>query len=404
MSEFGEGVRTGYSTVSQANPFSAYIKRVDEARARQLADQKDVQELKSLFAQLEKKHEYDTQVEEQKRQIGLELEKEKGVQDRMNKLSEGYTFDESGNEIAPAEQTNQAVEQAQPVDRNQRLLQMTGLAMPSKPVNRVGAMAPAPQAKPKSSSTTLPAAFFGKEMKVRKKNDVETQLKQENLKYMQSINKKMSEGGGNDLIYRDRDTGEEVSADIAQREISKGNNNYIVNRKEFSKSGVKETPLMSSGEGKFRQEQDEKKKANEERDSIILDSANDTLNTIKEVEGGMKYFGLTGDVWSIPGTARKNWEVNVNKLLSGKILDVMTKMKEASKTGGTGFGQLSNKELEVLRQASTSLKKSLSKKDAQRYLNDMKSAMKKVVENKSKDSNEFSNMSDEELKAIINGR
>ena len=171
MSEYGEGVRTGYSTVSQANPFSAYIKRVDEARARQLADQKDVQELKSLFAQLEKKHEYDTKVEEQKRQIGLELEKEKGVQDRMNKLAEGYTFDEAGNETPPIKQTSQAVEQAQPVDKNQRLLQMTGLAMPSKPVNRVGAMAPAPQTKPKSSSTTLPESFGLGKMKVKKKID-----------------------------------------------------------------------------------------------------------------------------------------------------------------------------------------------------------------------------------------
>ncbi len=386
MSEYGEGVRTGYSTVSQANPFSAYIKRVDEARARQLADQKDVQELKSLFAQLEKKHEYDTQIEEQKRQVGLELEREKGVQDRMNKLSEGYTFDDSGNEIAPTEQPIQQNQQTQPVDRNQRLLQMTGLAMPSKPVNRVGAMAPAPQAKPKSSSTTLPESFGLGKMKVRKKNDVETQLKQENLKYMQSINKKMSEGGGNDLIYRDNNTGEEVSADVAQREISKGNNNYIVNRKEFSKSGVKEVPLMATGEAKFRQEQDENKIAQEERDSIILDSANDTLNTIKEVEKGINNFGLTGDIPSFPGTSRKNWEVNVNKLLSGKILDVMTKMKEASKTGATGFGQLSNKELEVLRQASTSLKRGLSKKDAQRYLNDMKSAMQKIVDKKNQSS------------------
>lgn len=136
MSEYGEGVRTGYSTVSQANPFSAYIKRVDEARARQLADQKDVQELKQLFETMSKQHEYATAIEKQKSEIGLQLEKEKGVQDRLTKLSEGYTFDEAGN---PTEQTSQPTQpspQAQPVDRNQRLLQMTGLAMPTSNYNK----------------------------------------------------------------------------------------------------------------------------------------------------------------------------------------------------------------------------------------------------------------------------
>lgn len=174
MSEYGEGVRIGREGVSKENPFSAYIKRVDEARARQLADQKDVQDLKNLFSQLEKKHEYDTKIEEQKRQVGLELEKEKGVQNRLNKLSEGYTFDESGNEVAP---TTQPTPQAQPVDRNQRLLQMTGLAMPTSGAkNRVGAMAPAPvsapKAQPREDNSMLAEQFgLGKGVKLRKKEN-----------------------------------------------------------------------------------------------------------------------------------------------------------------------------------------------------------------------------------------
>ena len=126
-------------------------------------------------------------------------------------------------------------------------------------------------------------------------------------------------------------------------------------------------------------EQEEKTKQNNVKTKIIRDNARDMLNTISEIEKRMGSFGLYGNFPSISGTARKNWESNVDKLLSQKILDVMTSMKEASKTGATGFGQLSNKELAVLIKASTALKKTLSPEDAKRYLDQMKEGFKKIL-------------------------
>lgn len=148
---------------------------------------------------------------------------------------------------------------------------------------------------------------------------------------------------------------------------------------------------------KFDTEQQDKKKSQEERGQIVLDSAKETLDTIGEVEKGIDNFGAFGDLPSIPGTNRVNWQANVDKLLSGKILDVMTKLKEASKTGGTGFGQLSNKELQVLTNASTALKKNLPKEQAAKYLNDMKNSIQKIVDNK---SGEFDNLPQENLPSI----
>lgn len=240
-----EGVKTGYAT-GGGNPFSVIVSRVKEAQARKLAEQKEdkkeLRELEQVFQTLAKKHEYDTQIEEQKRQVGLDLEKEKGVQDRLNKLSEGYTFDDSGNAIEPEQQTIQA----QPVDKTQRLLQMTGLAMPSKPVNRAGEMAPVVKTQPKKQDNSMLAEQFGlgKGVKLKKKNDVETQLKEENLKYMQSINKKMTEGDGTDLVYRKADTGEEVTKEEAEAAIANGDRNYLVNQRITTKSGTSEKPLI----------------------------------------------------------------------------------------------------------------------------------------------------------------
>jgi len=119
----------------------------------------------------------------------------------------------------------------------------------------------------------------------------------------------------------------------------------------------------------------------------VINSAQDTLDTIDEVEKGIEYFG-----WGkgypgafptlIPGSPRAKWEANINKLLSSKILDIMSKLKEASRTGSTGFGQLSEKELKVLQESSTALKRNLSPEDAQEILSDMKVKLEKILQDK----------------------
>ena len=150
--------------------------------------------------------------------------------------------------------------------------------------------------------------------------------------------------------------------------------------KSFVETYPKETWIKRDiNAERFDVKQNETKKIQENKSQMVKDSAMDTLNTISEVEKGIDYFGLTGGLPSIPGTARATWEANVNKLLSGKIINLMTQMKEASKTGATGFGQLSEKELKVLQEASTALKRGLSPKDAQKYLNEMKVAAQKVL-------------------------
>ena len=121
---------------------------------------------------------------------------------------------------------------------------------------------------------------------------------------------------------------------------------------------------------------------------MVRDSAQDMLDTITEVERGMSYFGTWGWAPSIPGSSRQAWQANIDKLLSGKILNLMTEMKNASRTGATGFGQLSEKELKVLQDSSTALKRTLSQENAQKILDDMKIKLQKVIKERTQTSPE----------------
>lgn len=132
---------------------------------------------------------------------------------------------------------------------------------------------------------------------------------------------------------------------------------------------------------KFAMEQKEKKQKKDLESQMVKDSAQDTINTIAEIKKGIQYFGAAGEM--IPPLpmeySKKNWSANVDKLKSKLVVDLMNKMKQASRTGATGFGQLSDKERELLQNAATALQKGLSEGDASKYLDEIEQGAMKIL-------------------------
>lgn len=135
---------------------------------------------------------------------------------------------------------------------------------------------------------------------------------------------------------------------------------------------------------------DEDERARQFQSESIRGKAEQNLSSIAEAKKGSKYFGMMGNLPSavapstwIPGGGnyeeRKMWENNINQLLSQKVVDLITEMKQASKTGATGFGSLTEKEGAVLREASTALSKDLPPEQALYYLNEMEKINKKIL-------------------------
>ena len=153
---------------------------------------------------------------------------------------------------------------------------------------------------------------------------------------------------------------------------------------EFSPESVEEK--------KFKLEEIQSQELNKKATENLISSVRSTLDNISEVEKGIENFGLFGAFPSVPGTKRVLWESNFRKLTADKVLDVLKNLKEASKTGATGFGQLSNKELGILQDSATTLKRTLSQEDARDILNKMKPQLMKILGDQQSTGDDFSSL------------
>ncbi|MES0334838.1 MAG: hypothetical protein SFH39_00550, partial [Candidatus Magnetobacterium sp. LHC-1] len=159
---------------------------------------------------------------------------------------------------------------------------------------------------------------------------------------------------------------------------------------------IKGGPTVAEQEFQAKQEKEARKLEenrikHEESINLIKNAAQDRLNTISTIKKGIKYFGRFGGlpsgitaIGSEEYNKRKTWENATNRLLAQLGFDVMTELKNASRTGATGLGALSEKEGQWLREASTELTRDLSKERAMEILNELERLHKKILEGGSK--------------------
>lgn len=123
----------------------------------------------------------------------------------------------------------------------------------------------------------------------------------------------------------------------------------------------------------------------------IRSAAEQNLSNIQKAKEGSDFFGPLGGLPTIADppsmlgfnkehyAKRKDWENNINQLLSQKVVDLIAEMKRVSKTGATGFGQLSEQEGALLRNASTALSRDLPPEQAVYYLNEMEKINQRIL-------------------------
>lgn len=131
--------------------------------------------------------------------------------------------------------------------------------------------------------------------------------------------------------------------------------------------------------------------AKEAQANLAKMQAQDIYNTAGEIEKGKDFFGpLGGDLptWAAPSSwlpggktpgQRTNWEANLDKLRAGLSLEKINELRSAGKTGSTGMGILSDRDISLLTDAATALRRNLDPKDAMKYIQDIKDVQARLL-------------------------
>lgn len=144
--------------------------------------------------------------------------------------------------------------------------------------------------------------------------------------------------------------------------------------------------FILSEKQKLAEESDQKKKFAQEDAAEALKS---NIQTVEDVKKGSKYFGPLGNLpsWIAPSSLqpgewgkRREWEANIDKLKANKVLEVMTQLKNASRTGATGFGALNQSELQLLKDSAASLQqRDLPSEVAMKHLDTIEKLQRKAL-------------------------
>jgi hypothetical protein len=132
---------------------------------------------------------------------------------------------------------------------------------------------------------------------------------------------------------------------------------------------------------KFIVQQEEKVKKQKEQSQMVKSAAEDMLNTVDYLsdDTNIKEFGFSGPMYAVPGTRKREWVAELNYLKGKQVLNLMTQLRQASHTGATGFGQLSEKELALLQGSANKLERGLSESAAKKELERIRSTLVKII-------------------------
>ncbi|WP_375707469.1 hypothetical protein [Bartonella sp. AA1HLJMS] len=164
--------------------------------------------------------------------------------------------------------------------------------------------------------------------------------------------------------------------------LSKPESGYMYVKDENALGGIRAVPIAGSGsEHKLIQEQKEEERKNQQMQMRILETAdrsNRILSASKEllkiVEEQPHVVGFTGSIESfIPGFKAKDFGHMLDSLKANIGIDALRKAKAFSPNGASGFGNLSNMELQTLQNSVAALYQDLSAEQ-------MKKSLKTVID------------------------
>lgn len=173
-----------------------------------------------------------------------------------------------------------------------------------------------------------------------------------------------------------RSTASGLGGDMSSM-LSKPEAGYMYVKDENAAGGIRAMPITGSGaEHKLIQEQREQEIKDQQIQMQILDTAdrsNRILSAAKELLGIVKehphVVGFTGSIGSyIPNSKTKDFGHMLDSLKANIGIDALRKAKAFSPNGASGFGNLSNMELQTLQNSVAALYQDLTAEQMEKSL------------------------------------
>lgn len=111
----------------------------------------------------------------------------------------------------------------------------------------------------------------------------------------------------------------------------------------------------------------------------------DELKNVLDDKGNLTSKGHSATGWSsflkyLPGTEARSGNASIKRVGSQQVLNVIAELKAQSRTGATGFGNMSNKDLATLENAAHKLDTLQDDEEVAAELRRIRDGMKKIVE------------------------
>ncbi len=111
----------------------------------------------------------------------------------------------------------------------------------------------------------------------------------------------------------------------------------------------------------------------------------DEIKNILDDKGNLTEKGKSAVGWSsflkhVPGTQARSGDASIRRVASQQVLNVIAELKAQSRTGATGFGNMSNKDLATLESAAHKLDTLQSEPDFAAEMNRIRAGMQKIVD------------------------
>lgn len=213
-------------------------------------------------------------------------------------------------------------------------------------------------------------------------NELQKAIMLEGIKKMYSGSKPEIRTVGNSLVQVNPETGKATTIMEAPEKPTKPTYQTVGGK-------ILQMPDKPDGQPSVVWEDPEVKKSQKTAYNTVIKNTQDMLNNVKKVREYKEFFGPAGDLPSHAVTMfgldkekykkRTQWEAEVQRLMAQQMIAKLMELKSASKTGSTGFGQLTEREGRKIQEAATALNRGLDPDVADQYLQQMEDSLNIIL-------------------------